>query len=249
MLPICGRILDVYATLFLPFLVLPAQSRPLTPILVYHDMVPVRDRRALWFDCTPTELEAQLAWLRKRGAKFVRLSDLEAHLAGRRALPRNAVVVTFADNYLGFYRLALPILRKHRVPAAMFVHTDYVGNRQGRPKMGWDQLRELDREGLVTICSQTRSHPADLRALSDQRLRAEMVGSKRRLEEMLGHEVAYIAYPNGKWDARVARAAREAGYRMGFTEAQQPAERAKDAWSVPRYVHTKYREAWGAARG
>lgn len=219
-----------------------------TPILTYHDMVPVRDSRSLWFDCTPAELESQLDWLAKRGARFVSLRALEEHLNGRRALPKHAVAITFADNYEGFYRYALPILRRRRVPVTMFVHTDYVGNRNGRPKMSWNQLRELDREGLVTVASQTRSHPADLRALSNAKLQEEMGGSKRVLEERLGHEVPYLAYPNGKFDSRVAQAAHAAGYRLAFTEAQRPAESAASLFTVPRYVHTKYREAWSEAR-
>jgi peptidoglycan/xylan/chitin deacetylase (PgdA/CDA1 family) len=114
--------------------------------------------------------------------------------------------------------------------------------------MSWGQLEELDREGLVTIASQTRSHPQDLRTLSNSKLREEMMGSKRALESRLGHEVPFIAYPNGKFDARVARAAQAAGYRLGFTEAQRPAERAPSLFTIPRYVHTKYREAWADAR-
>jgi peptidoglycan/xylan/chitin deacetylase (PgdA/CDA1 family) len=211
-------------------------------------MVPVRDSRALWFDCTPAELERQLDWLSRRGARFVSLRAVEDHLTGRKPLQKNAVAITFADNYEGFYNLALPILRRRRVPVTMFVHTDFVGNRQGRPKMTWAQLTELDREGLVTIASQTRSHPEDLRQLSDAKLREEMTGSKQALERRLGHEVPYIAYPNGKYDARVARAAQAAGYRLGFTEALRPAERAPNLFMVPRYVHTKYRQAWSDAQ-
>lgn len=229
---------------------LPAVARTTirTPVLTYHDMVPVRDGKALWFDCTPSELESQLDWLSRQGAKFVSLAELEEHLTGRRTLPNKAVVITFADNYAGFYRHALPILRRRRVPVTMFVHTDFVGNQNGRPKMTWAQLQELDREGLVTIASQTRSHPADLTRLPDAKLTEEMVGSKRVLEQRLGHPVRYIAYPNGKYDARVARAAMNAGYKMGFTESQKPAERAANLYMVPRYVHTKYRTAWQEAR-
>lgn len=224
-----------------------AKTTMRTPVINYHDMVPVRDGKALWFDCTPKELESQLDWLMARGATFVSLSDLEKSLIGVGSLPKKAVVITFADNYEGFYRYALPILRRRRIPTAMFVHTDYVGNRTGRPKMAWAQLQELDREGLVTICSQTRSHPEDLRKLSARKLQEEMEGSKRALEKHLGHEVAYIAYPNGKYDGRVARAAMDAGYRMGFTETQQPAQKGPNLFVIPRYVHTKYRQAWSDA--
>lgn len=207
-------------------------------------MLPARDRNSLWFDCTEGEFEAQLDWLTKRGARFISTQQLYRHLALGEKLPKGAIAITFADNYLGFYRYALPVLRKRGIPVTMFVHTDYVGSPVGRPKMTWAQLKELDREGLVTIASQTRTHPEDLRALPDRTLKEEMVGSKRKLEAELGHPVPFIAYPNGKFDARVAEAARLAGYTMGFSERLTPAERSPSLFMVSRYVHTKYRQAW-----
>lgn len=213
-------------------------------VLTYHDMVPRRDGRALWFDCTPKELEDQLDFFQKRGASFVSIAQVEAQVRQGRRLPKNAVAITFADNYEGFYRYALPILRRRKIPVTMFVHTDFVGNRNGRPKMTWEQLKELDREGLVTIASQTRSHPADLRTLSDAQLEKEFRGSKEVLERQLGHEVPYLAYPNGKYNFRVAKAAEAAGYRLAFTEALKPINQAPNRFMIPRYVHTKYKRAW-----
>jgi peptidoglycan/xylan/chitin deacetylase (PgdA/CDA1 family) len=218
-------------------------------VLTYHDMVETRDANALWFDCTPQELTEQLDWMLAQGASFISAKQLEAHLAKGDPLPKKAVLITFADNYLGFYRLAWPILRGRKVPVVQFVHTDFVGNRQGRPKMSWEQLRELDRSGLVTIASQTRSHPADLTTSPDARLVDELSGSKATLEERLGHPIRYLAYPNGKYDARTATFAASARYRMAFTEAQVPAERSPSIFMVARTVHTRYRQAFQALKG
>jgi peptidoglycan/xylan/chitin deacetylase (PgdA/CDA1 family) len=220
-----------------------------TPVINYHDVIERRAAKSVWFDCTTKELEEQILWLKKRGAAFVSLDQLYSALVRGTPLPKNAVAITFADNYLGFYERGLPILRRHRVPVTMFVHTGYVGSRQGRPKMNWSQLRELSRGGLVTIASQTVSHPADLRTLASDRLQREMIDSKRVLERELGRRVTYVAYPNGKYDRRVAGAARAAGYAMGFTEVQQPAEKSPSIWMVNRYVHTKYRQAWADGGG
>lgn len=221
--------------------------RSSTPILTYHDVIERREADSLWFDCSVDELEGQLDWLTKRGANFVTVDQIFDHLASGRVLPKNAIAISFADGYEGFYLRAVPILRRKHVPAAMFIHTDYVGDRHGRPKMTWQQIEELDREGLVTICSQTRTHPADLRTLDDRRLAEEMGGSKRVLEHKLGHSVRYLAYPNGKFDLRVAKAAQAAGYAMAFTERLTPAERSPNRFMVSRYVHTKYRLAWSDA--
>lgn len=215
-----------------------------TPILTFHDVIERRNSKSLWFDCSKSELEQILDWFEGRGAHFVTVDQVYRHLATGAALPKNAIAITFADGYEGFYTYGIPILRRRHVPVAMFVHTDYVGDRHGRPKMTWDQLKELDKEGLVTICSQTRTHPADLRNLSDSALAEEMAGSKRILERQLGHVIPYIAYPNGKFDTRVAKAAQQAAYTMGCTERLMPCEESPNLYMVARYVHTKYRQAW-----
>jgi len=79
-------------------------------------------------------------------------------------------------------------------------------------------------------------------------LKAEMEGSKATLERRLGHPIRFLAYPNGKFDARVARAAATAGYAMAFTERLNPAEQSPSIFMVARYVHTKYRQAWSDAK-
>jgi peptidoglycan/xylan/chitin deacetylase (PgdA/CDA1 family) len=220
-----------------------------TPLLTFHDVVAVRDSRALWFDCSVSELKTQLDWFQRQGAHFITLEQLYAHLTKGSALPRHAIAITFADNYEGFYLRAWPILQRRRIPVAMFVHTGYVGDQHGRPKMTWGQLRELDSSGLVTIGSQTVSHPSDLRALGPSALADEMTRSKATLETRLGHPIPYLAYPNGKFDDRCEGAARAAGYRMAFSEHLFPAELSHSILSVDRYVHTKYRQAWRDAYG
>lgn len=220
----------------------------LTPVLTFHDVNPRRDKKSVWFDCTTEEFEAQIRFFRAKEAVFISVKQLREGLTGKSKLPANAICLTFADNYLGFYKYAWPIIKRERIPVAQFVHTDYVGSSVGRPKMTWKQLIELDRSGLVTVASQTCSHPADLTKLSDAKLKHEFVDSKRVLESKLGRAVDEIGYPNGKYDRRVSMAAKSAGYKIGFTEELLPAERAPNLWEVPRYVHTKFRRAWDDSR-
>ncbi len=220
-----------------------------TVVLTYHDVIERRDSKALWFDCTEGELATQLDWMTAHGVHFITLDQLYAHLAKGSPLPARPVAITFADNYLGFWDRAYPILKSRHVPAAMFVHTGYVGDRShGRPKMDWNQLRQLDGEGLVTVASQTVTHPADLGKLTDREQRIELDDSKRELERMLRHPINYLAYPNGKFNSRSTQLARAAGYTMAFSEVTKPAELSPSLFAVNRYVHTKYRQAVGSLR-
>jgi hypothetical protein len=110
--------------------------------------------------------------------------------------------------------------------------------------MDWQQLKQLDREGLVDVESQTVTHPLDLRKLSDAHLRFEFGQSRATLSGKLGKQISYLAYPNGKFDVRCERAAKSAGYLMAFSERLTPAERSGSLFSVSRYVHTKMRQGW-----
>ncbi|MCG9894267.1 MAG: polysaccharide deacetylase family protein, partial [Fimbriimonadaceae bacterium] len=178
---------------------------------------------------------------------FVPLDRLSARLADGGPLPPRSVAITFADNYRGFLIHAWPILKERGIPVTLFVHTGHVGSQKGRPKMTWEELRTLAADPLISVQSQTVSHPPDLTKLTDEQLAAEFADSRDAIRRELGERPPMIAYPSGKFDERVARLAREAGYDFGFTEEQTPAEASPDLMRIARYVHTKWKEAMADA--
>jgi poly-beta-1,6-N-acetyl-D-glucosamine N-deacetylase len=214
------------------------------PILTYHDVIERRDKNSVWFDCTTREFAEQMNWFRAKGAEFISIKQVYEAIRFKRALPSKSICITFADNYQGFYRNAWPLLKKYKIPVAQFVHTDFVGSQTGRLKMNWTQLRELDRSGLVTIGSQTCSHPSDLSKLHREQVAYELRESKKKLEVMLGHKVDSFAYPNGKFSKSLSLEVKKAGYAIAFTEVQKPAEPTDNIMLVPRYVHTKWKQSW-----
>lgn len=218
------------------------------PVIMYHDITPERGRNSVYFDCTKAEFEEQIAWLEEQGASFVSLEQLHKHLTMGEELPPNPVVLTFDDNYQGFYDNAYPLLKEKQIPCAMFVHTNFVGdkgNDQGkRGKMSWDTLRELDKEGLVTIGSHTLSHPDDITKVPSDQQQREIGESKSLLETELGHPIPYFAYPNGKWDEVVRDEVMRAGHTMSFTIANGPAEESPGILVINRYIHTRLKDAW-----
>ena len=62
--------------------------------------------------------------------------------------------------------------------------------------MSIDQLREIDREGLVTIGAHTMNHPILANETEDSS-KKEITRSIKELENILQHEIKYFAYPNG----------------------------------------------------
>jgi len=59
-----------------------------------------------------------------------------------------------------------------------------------------EQLIEIDSYGLVKIGAHTLNHPI-LANESDEKSRIEIAESIKGLQEILGHEIKYFAYPNG----------------------------------------------------
>ena len=188
------------------------QKGPSRVVLLYHGV----DKAHL------PGFRKQMAYL-VRKCSVVKPSEI---VTGNTEKTKTVVALTFYDALVSFLENGLPVLKEYGLPAAVFVPTGNLGRRPGwtmyddgpdvdETVMSEQQIAALDREG-IEVSSHTVSHPA-LPDLDDAGLEGELVGSKRRLEEILGHEVSGISYPYGACDARVHQAAHKAGYKVGFT--------------------------------
>lgn len=79
----------------------------------------------------------------------------------------------------------------------------------------WEQIRELDSSG-VEVGSHTVTHPI-LTRISGEKLRYELRESRARLEDVLGHNVELLGYPNGDHNLSVQQEAARAGYTCAVT--------------------------------
>jgi peptidoglycan/xylan/chitin deacetylase (PgdA/CDA1 family) len=127
--------------------------------------------------------------------------DLEGALAAVAGPPPSgcdAVAVTFDDGTADFVEEALPILVRHRVPATLYVATDFV--ERGRPfpddgvPLSWSALADAVSTGLVTIGSHTHTH-ALLDRLPAGEVDDELDRSITLIGERLGVEPRHFAYP------------------------------------------------------
>lgn len=186
-------------------------------ILGYHRIAAQRDVLSV----RPERFRRQLELVRASGAEPVSLDEALARLdAGDE---RRALVVTFDDGYLDNLEAAAPVLRELEIPATIFLPTRIIDGAErfhwyDEPPaaLTWEQVRELDAEGLVGFGAHTRTHPR-LPHVDDERARDEIVGAKAELEERLGRPVTTFCYPAGLYGERDARLVREAGYSAGVT--------------------------------
>jgi peptidoglycan/xylan/chitin deacetylase (PgdA/CDA1 family) len=98
----------------------PVLRRPGAIVLMYHRIL--GDDRTL-VGLGVEEFAAQMAWLREN-CDPIHPDELRARARGRR--PRPAVLVTFDDGYRDYHDLAYPILKRHQIPAVVFLATSFM---------------------------------------------------------------------------------------------------------------------------
>jgi poly-beta-1,6-N-acetyl-D-glucosamine N-deacetylase len=219
------------------------------PVIMYHDIL---SEKQVFFDVTPAEFEADLQLIRDKGLTPISLDQLVTHLATGTPLPAKPILLTFDDGYEGHYTHVLPLLRQYGYPATFAIYPGKVGTHIGRSSLNWDQLREMAADPLVTIAAHSSTHPPDLTTLPDDRLRYEIVESKRVLEEHLGMTIHHFVYPSGHYDQRVEHWLQMSGYRSGMTmnDAEDKfAGQSDNLLSIDRIGQSKLEEIVDQAYG
>lgn len=196
----------------------------------------------------PDRLEEQLRQLRRGRWTPVTAEQAVAGLDSPAGVPERATLLTFEGGYRSFAERALPILRRHRWPCALFVATDPVGETATHepdldapaPMLGWSELTALP-PGEVSVQSMGAS-ARRLSGLEPVEVERELTHSRATLENRLGTRVDLFAYPGGDRGiepAVTARVLRLSGYRAalgagGGVTALPPADR----WHVSRVLVT-----------
>lgn len=121
----------------------------------------------------------------------------------------------------------LPPNKRDAVAAELHSHTG-----ESRRGLSAGEIETLAGAGFE-IGFHTRRHYL-LSTLDDAGLRASMDDGRERLETVVGRPLTTIAYPHGKADARVAEAARTAGYDLGFTASVTAAGPGTDPLLIGR---------------
>jgi peptidoglycan/xylan/chitin deacetylase (PgdA/CDA1 family) len=237
---VCLLALPVSAQTPLPQ-VAPGGKTPYLAVLVWHDVVPVKE---VWFDTPLSTFETQLEAIHKGGFHVITLEQLRAHLEHGAPVPSKPLMLTFDDNGWGIYANAFPLLKKYNYPATLFVHTNFVGKTTSKRHNTWAQLTEMARSGLIDVQSLTANHPPDLRKLSDPLVVHELQLSRKSLEARLGRHVYALVYPEDNYDERLAHLAWENGYELGFIEDWGNAGDSENLLLIHRYsVLTRFDQA------
>jgi poly-beta-1,6-N-acetyl-D-glucosamine N-deacetylase len=213
------------------------------PIIMYHDITPTKD---VDWDVTVEDFERHLQTLQTGGYTPISMDQMVSHLRTGAPLPEKPVLLTFDDNYVGQYKYAFPLLQKYNYPAVWSVHTKFVGTGGKKPKATWDNLREMQKSGLITIASHTVNH-INFRELDDAKIAKELKESKAVLEKELGITIEYFTYPEGDYTERSKQLVQDAGYKAALTMSLDPrqertANESEDLLGIMRYGQSRFND-------
>lgn len=209
-------------------------------ILCYHSVHPTWTSRLA---VTPDDFARHCNWLARR-RRVLPLADALPLLDRNGRGPRGSVVLTFDDGFSDNYEHALPVLTRHRLPATVFLvaqtltpegrRVDWVDTPPPEPQrlttLTRDQVLEMRAAG-VDFQSHSYAHRT-LTELGEAECVADLRNSREVLEDLLHGPVTLLAYPRGRHDERVRRAAGKAGYSHAFalpTDRERPGR-----YAIPR---------------
>lgn len=207
-------------------------------ILCYHSVDP---RWESPMAVTPETFAAHAAWLR-RHRQVLDLRDAVPRLDATGRLPRGTAALTFDDGYAELHEHLLPVLLRERLPATVFLvaqtlapggrPVDWVDTPGTEPlrTLTLDQVLEMQDAG-VAFESHSWAH-TDLTTLSEEACERDLRDSRELLSDLLGRHVTQLAYPRGRHNPTVRRAARDAGYDHAF--ALPESREQTGAYAVPR---------------
>jgi biofilm PGA synthesis lipoprotein PgaB len=240
----------------MPALAVDKVEPALLHVIAYHD---VRDVVAVDVDAdqyaiSTANLISHFQWLRVHGFVPVSIEQVMRARAGTERLPEKAVLLTFDDGFKSAYTHVLPLLELFDYPAVVAVVTGWVEGEPGVVQAGrvltrddfmtWDEIRELNRSGLVEIASHshdfhrgvmgnpqgneqpaavTRAYLGGGHYEHDDAYRArithDLTTSSRLIAQHLGRAPRVVAWPYGASNDALGDTARDLGMAAALTLA------------------------------
>lgn len=159
-------------------------------------------------------LEAQFSYISSR---------YETVFPGDKPSSKLQICLTFDDGYVDFYFSIFPLLKKYKLKALLAPITSYIPDKVERnfserlsalskfesPIKGdfsqdlycsWDELKEMHDSSLVKIACHSHTHP---KRISSNSFDAEVVYSKRMIEDKIGCRVDSFIFPYGTLDSEL----------------------------------------------
>lgn len=186
------------------------------PIFVYHNIV--ADDSEIQYDYMQTSkdtFEKQIKGLKDIGYNFITYEQLQKYKNNEIKLKKKSCIITFDDGYQGVYENAYPIAKKYNIPFTMFLVIDSV---ETGGRITWDEAKEMQESGLVTIASHSMDHPDFSKLTVDEAVK-NVNESYSIIEEKLGEQkVKIFTYPYGLYTDEELNNLEKEGYIQNLTD-------------------------------
>ena len=200
------------------------RDRYVVPILTYHH-VGIPSGKWRLNDVSEKSFDYQMDFIKRHGFEVISFADLVDGISKGHVFARNTVVLQFDDGYEDNYTYAYPILKKNNFSAMVFLVSDKIGTPGF---LNWDEIKEMEKDNFLAG-AHTRHH-VYLPGVSLPQAQDEIAGSKKIIEDHLGHSIDYFCYPTGGFTADIKRMVKEAGYKAAVTT-----NRGKDRFNFDLY--------------
>jgi len=210
-------------------------------VLMYHE---ISDNPKIKSIISPELFKSQLEAIVNQGFNVISMDDYMAFMLDRKPVPNNAVLLTFDDGYESFYTEVYPILKKMRLTATNFIIVSSIDNPKhiGRPKLSWEQMKEMKAGGMSFFNHTFDSHQygpynakGDMKPVMSKRLylkalkrietkeeftlrvTKDLALSERTLRQNLGNTYGVLAFPYGAYRPEVIQVAKQTDIPIMFT--------------------------------
>ena len=143
-------------------------------------------------------------------------------------------ILTVDDALDDLYTEIYPTCKANNIPLTAFISADLL-DEEGY--ITTEQLIEMSRNPLVTICSHGCTH-IKLNECDDAQARYEIYESKKKLEGIIGKQVFAYAYSNGVASKRDIKLVKKSGYKYAF--GARPRKCNAISLVVDRFVLPRY---------
>ena len=177
------------------------------PILTYHSI----DHRGSVLSVAPEKFLSHMTVLADSGYHIVSLNEAASWLQDQKPFPAKTAALTFDDGFKNFYQEAFPVLKKFGFPAMVFLVVGWCGKENAWPGqsktipsfdlLDWKDIKEMAGQG-IEFGSHTMNHP-NLSQISAVEAEHEISQSQKTIQEAIGQEVKFFAYPYGAYTPEV----------------------------------------------
>lgn len=195
------------------------------PVLMYHffyDNVTYWPEDSNWLNIN--DFEEQLKYLTESDFYFPTWEEVEEYIDGKIELPEKSVVLTVDDGDASFFDLAVPMLQKYKVPATVFVISEWYG---------WRYDKNMEYVNFESHSHSMHEAGADGRGRMVNWSKDEILEDLNKTKkELIGTTV--FCYPYGHYNDTAIEALKESGFKMAFTIEGGRVFPENEKYSLPR---------------